>query len=81
MKPEKDNTAIIDGYIGLLDNLSPDTKLDLIARLTDSVKSDLADKKSSFKQSFGAFDSEKSAEEIVDEIRRSRIVNREIELF
>ncbi len=39
----------------LLDNLSPSNKLDLISRLTMSIKTDITDKKKSFKKSFGAF--------------------------
>ena len=75
------NTTIIDGYIRLLDNLSPSNKLDLIAQLTASVKTDLTTKKTSFKKSFGAFESAKSAEEIIEEIRSSRVLNRQIESF
>ena len=73
--------TIIDGYISLLDNLNPADKLDLISRLTESVKSDLSVKKSSFKKAFGAFDSKKSAEEIIEEIRSSRSFKRKIEPF
>ncbi|ADY54089.1 hypothetical protein Pedsa_3559 [Pseudopedobacter saltans DSM 12145] len=36
---------MIDGYLELLENLSPSNKLDLISRLTNSVKSDLKKKK------------------------------------
>ena len=72
MEREETNTVVIDGCVGLLNNLSPSNKLDLISRLTDSVKTDLKEKKSSFKRSFGAFDSSKSAEEIIEEIRGSR---------
>jgi hypothetical protein len=79
MKIEEINTTIIDGYVGLLDNLSTTDKLDLISKLTASVKTDLATKKSSFKKSFGAFDSKKNAEEIIEEIRSSRVSNRQIE--
>lgn len=75
------NTKIVEGYFGLLDNLSPSNKLDLIAKLTASVKSDLKPKKSSFKTAFGAFESSKSAEEITEEIRESRVFNRQIESF
>lgn len=75
------NTTIVDGYVGLLDNLSTTNKLDLISKLTASVKTDLRAKKSSFKKSFGAFDSKKSAEEIIDEIRSSRFLTRQIEPF
>ena len=75
------NSTIVDGYIGLLDNLSTNNKLDLISKLTASVKTDLTNKKSSFKKSFGAFDSKKSAEDIIEEIRKSRVSTRQIESF
>ena len=75
------NSKIVEGYLGLLNNLSPSNKLDLIARLTASVKSDLKPKKSSFKKAYGAFESSKSAEEIIDEIRESRVFTRQIEAF
>ena len=75
------NITLIDGYLQMLDNLSPSDKLDLISKLTDSVKSDFKNKKSSFKEAFGAFESEKSADEIINEIRRSRTFTRQIEEF
>ena len=81
MKTPEINTTIVDGYVGLLDNLSTHNKLDLISKLTASVKTDLTNKKSSFKKAFGAFDSKKTAEEIVDEIRSSRLSTRQIESF
>lgn len=73
--------VIVDGYLGLLENLSPSNKLDLISKLTASVKTDLTSKKSLFKKAFGAFESKNSAEEIIEEIRSSRVFNREIESF
>ena len=81
MTSTETNTTIINGYVGLLENLSPDNKLDLISKLTASVKTDLGNKKSKFKKSFGAFESEKTAEEIIEEIRNSRLFTREIEPF
>lgn len=81
MKSAEINTTIVDGYVELLDNLSTNNKLDLISKLTTSVKTDLANKKSSFKKAFGAFDSKKTAEEIINEIRNSRVFNRQIESF
>ncbi len=81
MKATEINTTIVDGYIGLLDNLSPDNKLDLISKLTVSVKTDLNEKKSSFKKAFGAFVSKKSAEKIIEEIRNSRVSTRQTEAF
>ncbi len=71
------NTSIVDGYLHLLDNLSMDSKLDLIAKLSLSIKSDISTKKNKFKQSFGAFKSSQTAEELIDEIRSSRTFTRE----
>ena len=79
MKSVDLNTSIIDGYLRLLDNLSPVTKLDLISRLSLSVKSDVRLKEKSFKQSFGGFDTKKSAEEIIKDIREARNFERKIE--
>ena len=81
MGTAKINTTIVDGYVGLLDNLSASNKLDLITKLTESVKTDLKNKKSTFKKAFGAFDSKKSAEEIIEEIRSSRVSTRKVESF
>ena len=81
MKTAEINTTIVEGYVGLLDNLSTSNKLDLISQLTASVKTDLTNKKSSFKKAFGAFDSKKTAEEIIGEIRASRVSLRQIESF
>jgi hypothetical protein len=81
MGTTKINTTIVDGYVGLLDNLSASNKLDLITKLTASVKIDLKNKKSTFKKAFGAFESKKSAEKIIEEIRSSRISTRKVESF
>ncbi len=75
------NTTIVDGYMVLLETLSANNKLDIISKLTASVKTNLTKKKSSFKKSFGAFDSKKTAEEIIEEIRNNRISTRQIESF
>lgn len=42
------NTTLIEGCLRLLDNLSPNNKLVLIAKLTLSVKDDISEKKNSF---------------------------------
>jgi len=65
----------------MLDNLSPDLKLDLISKLTQSVKADMKAEKSAFKKAFGGFVSKKSADQIIEEIRSSRTFNRQIESF
>ena len=81
MKTTDINNTIIDGYIRLLDNLSPSNKLDLISKLTLSVKSDISEKKKSFYEAFGAWNSKQTAEEIIKEIRDSRSFNRQIEVL
>lgn len=81
MRTNKRNTKIVDGYIVLLNNLNANNKLDLIAKLSASVKADLTAKESSFKKSFGAFESPKTADEIIEEIRSSRVSNRQIQLI
>lgn len=62
MKAIDINTTLIDGYLRLLDNLSPSNKLDLISKLTLSVKADITDKKKSFYKAFGAWDSKQTAD-------------------
>ena len=72
MKAIDINTTLIDGYLKMLDNLSPSNKLDLISKLTQSVKTDITEKKSSFFKAYGAWDSNESAEEIINVINESR---------
>jgi hypothetical protein len=79
MKTAEGHITIVEGYSRLLGNLSISNKLDLIAQLTASVKTDLASKQSSFKKAFGALQSKQSAEEIIEEIRISRVSTRHTE--
>lgn len=73
------HTKIINSYLGLLKNLNPSSKLDLISKLTQSVKSDIRSQKNSLKKAFGAWDQEESVDELVDTIRNSRLFNRKTE--
>jgi len=80
----KSNTdrIIADNYFGLLRNLSKETKLELIAKLSSSIpKEDILEDKNIVDRFFGAFISDKSAEEIINEIKESRTFNRTIETF
>jgi hypothetical protein len=79
MKAIDINNRLVDTYLELLKNLDPNVKLDLINKLSISVKTDLNRKKSSFDKSFGAWDKEEDAEKIINEIRGSRNFNRIIE--
>lgn len=75
------DTTLIDGYLRLLDNLSPSSKLDLISKLTLSIKADITDRKKSFYTAFGAWESKQSADEIISDIRNSRTFERQVEQF
>ena len=70
---------LIDSYLGLLNNLSPDSKLELISRLSDSLKGSKKPTDKSISDLYGAFISKKSADEIITELKDSRIFNRKTE--
>lgn len=63
---------IVNTYAKLFDGLSALTKMELIKQLTKSLKKEKKSKSDDFYKSFGAFDSEKSAEEIISDIKLSR---------
>jgi len=80
MKTASLNSSFIDTYFGLLKNLSPEIKLGLIERLKNNLKK-TDQSEGGLEKSFGAWESDESAEEIIKEIRESRVFNREIESF
>jgi hypothetical protein len=61
--------------------LSKENKIKLIARLSNSIVDEVADKENVIDKYFGAFKSDKSAEEIIKNIEDSRTFNRKIEAF
>lgn len=63
---------IINAFSNLFENLSAISKLELLEKLTKSIKKDTKTKNSDFFKSFGAFESEKTAETIIQEIKSSR---------
>jgi len=65
--------------MAFLETLSPGAKLDIISKLTQSLKSDVKAKDNLFENSFGAWAGNESAEEIAKGIRDSRTFNRQIE--
>jgi len=75
------DTKLIDSYISLLKNMSTQNKLDLISRLTNTVKTDLEQEKSDFYKAFGGWDKNESAEELIGTIKGSRTFNKTIEEF
>lgn len=76
----KENTAhISDSYFELLKNLNTETKLELISRLSKSVKKPVSSKNGSFKSLFGALKTRTSADELIRQIKKSRTFTRKIE--
>jgi hypothetical protein len=69
---------LIDSYLGLLKSLSPDNKLELISRLSDSLKGPKKNNKS-LSDLYGAFKTKKSADEIIADLKKSRNFGRKIE--
>jgi hypothetical protein len=75
------NTKLIDSYISLLKNMSKPNKLELISRLTNTVKSENEQEKADFYKAFGGWDKNESAEDLIETIRGSKTFNRTIEEF
>lgn len=75
------NTKLIESYLSLLKNMSTQNKLDLISKLTNTVKTDIAEEKTEFYKAFGGWDEHESAEELIETIKESRTFNRTIEEF
>jgi len=72
---------IIQTYSGFFENLSAPTKAKLLEKLMKLNVKKSKSKDDEFLKSFGAFVSEKSAEELVNEIRDSRkFRDKEIEI-
>ena len=63
---------IVETYSGLFEGLSSSSKIELIESLTKSLKKEKTTKDSKFYKSFGAFSSEKTAEEIIADIKSNR---------
>ena len=77
----KSNTVLIDNYYGLLSSLSKENKIKLIAKLSNSIVEETTEIENVVDKFFGAFKSDKSAEELIKEIKESRTFSRTIEAF
>jgi hypothetical protein len=69
---------IADNFFGMIKNLSSDVRLELMSRISNSLK-ELPDNNDSWKKLFGAYHSSESAEDIILDLRNSRNTNRKIE--
>jgi|SRR5580693_9104773 hypothetical protein len=71
------NNHILNTYMAFLETLSPGAKLDIISKLTQSLKSEVKSMENLFESSFGAWAGNESAEEIVKGTRDGRTFNRQ----
>lgn len=70
------NISVADYYFGFLKNLDPDSKLDLISKLSQSLKGNDETKEVPLQSLFGALQSDETADEIIEQLRTSRVSNR-----
>lgn len=68
---------IVNTYTNIFEGLNSISKIELLEKLTQSLKKERKSKEKYFFKSFGAFGSEKSAKDIAKEIKDSRKFNRE----
>lgn len=69
---------LLETYLSLLRNLSYNSKLELISALSLSMKNEQQNNGLA-KTLFGAFETNKSAEQVIEEIKQSRYFNRKVE--
>jgi hypothetical protein len=81
MKVVNFNSNLINGYIHLLERLSPKNKMDLITQLSKFTSTKKNNTINEFTNSFGAWKSNESAEEIIEKIEETRSFNRDLEAF
>ncbi len=72
MKNMEINTTLVNSYFELFRRLSSRGKEELISKLTKSMKFEKSEQSESFFSTFGAFQDEKSADEIIRDIKESR---------
>lgn len=71
--------TLADYYFAFL-NLNADSKLDLISKLSQSLKETETSAQMSLDSLFGAYKSDDTADEIIADIKASRIPNNHIEM-
>lgn len=70
------NINLVDSYYTLLKKLSPNNKLELIARLSKSMKTTKIKKDTSWEALFGAWEIDQSADDFVEQLKKDRTFTR-----
>ncbi len=76
MKTVDINNNLIDSYFTLLKGLSTNNKLELIAKLSKSMKTTKKAKEVSWKSLFGALELDQSADDFVEDLKKDRRFSR-----
>ena len=76
MKSEDINLNLVDSYYTLLKSLSPNNKLELISRLSKSLKSKESKKDTSWETLFGSWELDQSTDEFIIELKKDRNFSR-----
>lgn len=76
MKAIEKNINTIDSYYTLLKSLSPNNKLELIARLSKSMKTTKNKKDTSWESLFGAWELDQSSEIFLNDLKKDRNFSR-----
>lgn len=80
MKAAELDTNLVDSYYTLLKSLSPNNKLELIARLSKSMKTTKKkEKEVSLESLYGSWESDQTADELVAELKAARNFSRKRE--
>lgn len=72
------NESLIDSYFLLLKSLSPNNKLALISKLSNSLKTVKTAKDNSWKSLFGSLELDQSADEFVAGLKKDRKFSRKL---
>jgi len=76
-----EDDVFLENYLGLLNGLSRESKIKLIANLNIDIKNDIVSEIDWIDKLYGSFVSEKSAETIISELRSDRRFIRELSGF
>ena len=71
-----DNKILLENYMGLLNSLSREYKMKLVEYLNIDIKNNVMPETDWIDRLYGSFISDKSAEDMISEIRSNRRFNR-----
>lgn len=81
IEPNAENKDLLENYLGLLSGLSKEYKMKVIESLNYEIEKDRKPGNDWIDKLYGSFVSEKSAENIITEIKSDRRFTREITGF